>query len=109
MGYEQSLAVLLNQLALLTRKLVGNAGCDFLPSAATYEARLGKITSAIVNEDSTGITSIVELDKGVESTVTSRSYLATNTLKQGSLIVFEKPVKTITVATGSLWVYYTDL
>lgn len=87
--------------------LSGGCGCDLVTVAMSpFTARKGYIHAIIVNEDSTGITSIKEMLNGTATSVTSRSYLATNTLKENRLIKPDYPVTEITVAAGTVWVFY---
>jgi hypothetical protein len=110
MGKEQSLSVLLSQILSTLKNMSVSYGCDYITGTDANLARKGKITSMIVNEDSTGITSFIENINGVETSVTSRSYITIgNNLKVNTLIVFDAPVTSITLAAGSAYVYYKDI
>jgi hypothetical protein len=110
MGQEQSLSKLLLQILSTLKNMSASYGCDYITGTSANLARKGKIASMIINEDSTGITSFIENINGVETSVTSRSYIAVgNNLKQGTLIVFDAPVTSVTLAAGSAWVYYKDI
>jgi len=92
----------MNSLQLLT----GGIGCDLVTGTNAFAARKGYIAAVVVNEDSTGITHVKEMLNGTATTVTVRSYLGTNTLKENKLIVFDFPVSEIKLAAGSVWVFY---
>ena len=105
-----TLDTLLNLTNLLLKKVAGNAGCDYITNASAHLARLGKISSLIVMEDATQIGSITEVRSGVETTyaTTTKSYLNVG-LPINTLIVFDNPVSSITLAAGKAVVYYIDL
>ena len=89
-------------------KMVASAGCDLVTAATSpFLARRGKIWAAIVAEDATRISAIIEGVEGTETTVSSRSYIGAIDLGLNTLIVFDAPVSSITLSAGSLFVYYS--
>ena len=90
-------------------KIAGGLGCDIVTGTSEFTARRGRIYMIMPREDNSGITSIVEDQKGTEVTVaTGRSYLGTNTLKATiDMITPDFPVKKLTPAAGSFIVYYS--
>jgi len=105
-----SLDTLLNLTNLLLKKVAGNAGCDYWADTNAHVARKGKISSLIILGDTTQIGSITENISGVDTTfaTTTKSYLNV-VLPSNSLIVFDNPLTSITLAAGSAIVYYIDL
>ena len=89
-------------------KLTGGIGCDIVTGTSAFPARKGKIFAIVAREDNSGITSIKEDMSGRIVTVTSRSYLGTNTLYKGEMIVPDYPLTEITPAAGSFDVYYIN-
>jgi hypothetical protein len=86
-------------------KITASSGCDLITGVDAFTARKGKIWAIIVAEDATEITSFVEGIKGTETTITTRSYIGVS-LGKDVLIIFDAPVSTITLASGSVWAYY---
>ena len=92
------------------QKIAGGIGCDVVTGTSAFQARKGKIYCIIPREANTGITSIKEAHSDNKIvTVTSRSYLGTNTLIQGEMIFPDYPATEITLAAGSVTVYYASL
>jgi hypothetical protein len=89
-------------------KIAGGIGCDIVTGTSAFTPRKGRIFAIIAREDSSGITSVKEDRSGEISTVTSRSYLGTNTLYKGEMIVPDYPLTEITLAAGSVDVYYIN-
>lgn len=87
---------------------VGGIGCDLVTGTNEFTARKGYIRAIVVATDLSGITNIKEMLNGTETTITSRSYLGTNTLGIGTFIVPDFPVKKITLSAGSVYVYYGE-
>jgi hypothetical protein len=107
---KDSLDILLKDIKEYLKKAVGNAGCDYWADTNTHVARKGKIASLIVLEDATEIGSITEVISGVEVTyaTTTKSYLNV-VLNTNTLIVFDNPLSSITLAAGKVIVYYIDI
>ena len=89
-------------------KISGGIGCDIVTGTSAFTARKGRIFAIIPRADNSGITSIVEDRGGQLVTVTSRSYLGTNTLYKGELITPDYPLTEFTPAAGSFDVYYIN-
>ena len=107
---KDSLDILLKEIKEYLKKAVGNAGCDYWSDTDAHVARKGKISSLIVLEDATQIGSITEVVNGVETvyTTTTKSYLNVE-LNTNVLIVFDNPLSSITLAAGTVLVYYIDI
>lgn len=93
--------------------LSGGIGCDYL-GTGTFIARLGGIKTFVSNADGTKISNIKEIIPPYNTLTsytgsTARSYLANTELNDNKVIVFDNPVKEITVSTGSGFVYYQNL
>jgi hypothetical protein len=88
-------------------KIAGGIGCDIVTGTSEFTARKGKIYALRARADNSGITNVKE-DQGLASpvTVTSRSYLGTNTLLKDELIIPDYPLTAFTPAAGSFIVYY---
>jgi hypothetical protein len=107
---ERSIETILKDVRLLLKKAVGNSGCDYIADASAHRARKGKIGSLIVLEDATQIGSITEVTEGTETTyaTTTKSYLNV-VLNTNTLVVFDNPLSSITLAAGKAMVYYIDI
>lgn len=89
-------------------KIAGGLGCDIVTGTSEFTARRGYIFKIVARAANSGITSMVENQNGSPVTVSSgRSYLGTNTLLAGEVIIPDYPVTKFTPAAGSFIVYYT--
>ena len=92
------------------QKIAGGIGCDIVTGTSAFAARTGKIYCIIPRETNSGLTSIKEqksADKIV--TVTSRSYIGTDTLLTTDMIFPDYPCTEITPSAGSFIVFYAAL
>jgi len=105
-----TLDTLINLTNLLLKKVAGNAGCDYFADANAHVARRGKISSLIILEDNSQIGSITESAGGVETTfaTTTKTYLNV-AFPSNTLVIFDNPLSSITLAAGKAMVYYIDL
>ena len=92
------------------QKIAGGIGCDIVTGTLAFTARMGKIYCIIPREENSGLTSIKERRSAdLTVTVTSRSYIGTNTLQTTDMIFPDYPVTEITPSAGSFIVYYAAL
>lgn len=90
-------------------KTTSSAGCDLVTGTDAFVARRGRIWAAVSNADGTRIASITEDVNGVDTEITSRSYIGAVDINLSTLVIFDAPVSSITLSAGSLWVYYIDV